>query len=249
MPFVLPGVVKIPPRNSFEEAAMFEPLNTVLKAVNRLNVLPGDRVLVAGQGPIGLMFTKLLKLRGVHVLATDLLVSRLKLARKFGAKWAVHAGTRDGGIPIPENFFPKHSRGGAGSINRSAPFDAAVIAVPSDAAVRQALQLVRGGGQIMLFAHTKRGGTGVANGNGHVSSSGLYPLDLASICVDEKDLMGSYAADFTIQNEVGRLIFSRQFDMRKLVTHRFPLERASDAVALAAHPTEDSLKVVVMLES
>lgn len=133
-------------------------------------------------------------------------------------------------------------------MNRSAPFDAAVIAVPSDAAVQQALQLVRGGGQIMLFAHTRRAGAGAENGDVGAPSSGFYPLDLASICVDEKDLMGSYAADFTIQNEVGHLIFSRQFDMRKLITHRFPLERALDAVALAAHPTEDSLKVVVTLE-
>lgn len=248
MPFVLPGVVKIPPKNTFEEAAMFEPLNTVLKAVNRLNVLPGDRVLVAGQGPIGLMFTKLLKLRGVHVLATDLLESRLTLAKKFGAKWASHAGGGNDGISLPVNFFPKQASSKGASINRSAPFDAAVIAVPSDAAVRQALQHVRGGGQVMVFAHTKRAGTETANGS-HASASGLYPLDLASICVDEKDLMGSYAADFTIQNEVGRLIFSRQFDMRKLITHRFPLEKAAEAIALAARPTEDSLKVVVTLES
>ena len=62
MPFVLPGVVKIPARNSFEEGAMLEPVNTVLKAVKRLNLLPGDNVLVAGQGPIGLMFTKILRL-------------------------------------------------------------------------------------------------------------------------------------------------------------------------------------------
>jgi L-iditol 2-dehydrogenase len=48
---------------------------------------------------------------------------------------------------------------------------------------------------------------------------------------------------------VGRLIFSRQFDMRKLITHRFPLEKAPEAVALAAHPTEDSLKVVVTVSN
>src|SRR5947199_5702458 len=87
MPFVLPGVVKIPAKNSFEEGAMLEPVNTVLKAVKRLALLPGDNILVAGQGPIGLMFTKLLQLRGMNVLATDLLDSRLRLARKFGAKW------------------------------------------------------------------------------------------------------------------------------------------------------------------
>jgi threonine dehydrogenase-like Zn-dependent dehydrogenase len=59
MPFVLPGVVKIPAKNSFAEGAMLEPVNTVLKAVRRLSLLPGDVVLVAGQGPIGLMFTRL----------------------------------------------------------------------------------------------------------------------------------------------------------------------------------------------
>ncbi|MGA1237737.1 MAG: alcohol dehydrogenase catalytic domain-containing protein, partial [Limisphaerales bacterium] len=54
MSFVLPGVVKIPRGNSFEEGAMLEPVNTVLKAVRRLRVLEGDRVMVMGQGPIGL---------------------------------------------------------------------------------------------------------------------------------------------------------------------------------------------------
>ncbi len=86
MPFVLPGVVKIPARNTFAEGAMLEPVNTVLKAVKRLSLLRGDSVLVAGQGPIGLMFTKILRLLGMKVAATDLLEPRLKLA----AKWARH---------------------------------------------------------------------------------------------------------------------------------------------------------------
>src|SRR6266516_1044280 len=84
--FVLPGVVKIPARNSFEEGAMLEPVNTVLKAVRRLSSLRGDVVLVAGQGPIGLMFTRLLQREGMRVIATDLIESRLELARQFGAR-------------------------------------------------------------------------------------------------------------------------------------------------------------------
>src|SRR6266478_4816858 len=89
MPWVLPGVVKIPQRNSFFEGAMLEPVNTVLKAVKRLSLLRGDTVLVAGQGPIGLMFTRLLVLQGINALATDLLKSRLELSRALGAKWTV----------------------------------------------------------------------------------------------------------------------------------------------------------------
>jgi L-iditol 2-dehydrogenase len=230
MDFVLPGVVKIPARNSFEEGAMLEPVNTVLKAVKRLNLLRGDRVLVAGQGPIGLMFTKILQLRGINVLATDLLESRLKLAGQFGAERAVLASQLS-------------------TLNPQ--LDCAIIAVPSDAAVTQALQLVRGGGQILLFAHTKR--AEVRSQNSEVRSKNppfalqpsAFSLDLASICLDEKDLIGSYSSDFTLQDEVARLVFSRRLDVRKLITHRFPLDQTSDAIALAARPTPDSLKILV----
>src|SRR5215470_15135129 len=69
MPFVFPGVVKIAKGNSFVEGAMLEPVNTVFKAVRRLELLPRDTALVIGQGPIGLLFTRLLALRRVQVVA------------------------------------------------------------------------------------------------------------------------------------------------------------------------------------
>ena len=246
MSFVLSGVIKIPAKNSFEEGAMLEPVNTVFKAVKRLNLLRGDTVLVAGQGPIGLMFTKILQLRGVHVLATDLLESRLKLAKKFGAKWTVN-------VSRSRREEAHYLFGKSQSLVTSSPtiekLDAAIIAVPSDAAVRQALQLVRGGGQVLLFAHTKRAvpfslsarPTG-GEGRGEV---GAFNLDPASICVDEKDLIGSYSSDFTIQREVARLVFSRRLDVRPLITHRFPLAETADAIALAAQPKPDSLKILI----
>ena len=93
------------------------------------------------------------------------------------------------------------------------------------------MQLIRGAGQVLLFAHTKRGA--------------LTEVDLASICVDEKDLLGSYSADFTLQREVARLVFSRQLDVRPLITHRYPLAETAAAVQLASHPTPDSLKILV----
>ena len=221
MPFVLPGVVKIPARNSFLEGAMLEPVNTVLKAVNRLSLLRGDAVLVAGQGPIGLMFTKLLALRGMRVLATDLFGSRLELARRFGAK-IVHQAGETANKPLSDLVD---------RVTRGRGLDAAVIAVPSDDVVREAQQLLRGGGQVLLFSHTRRGQQ--------------TAIDLATVCVDEKDLVGSYSADFLLQREVARLVFSRKMDVRPLITHTFALPEADAAIALASHPTSESLKIVV----
>jgi L-iditol 2-dehydrogenase len=219
MPFVFPGVVKIPRRNSFLEGAMLEPVNTVLKAVKRLELLRGDIVLVAGQGPIGLMFTRLLKLTGANVIASDLLDSRLKLARHFGAKWLCNPAAN-------QNLSHLVDR-----VTRGRGLDAAVIAVPSDDVVREAQTLLRGGGQVLLFSHTRRGAS--------------TQMDLATICVDEKDLIGSYSADVLLQREVAKLVFARRLDVRRLITHQFPLERTAAAIELASHPTTESLKVVV----
>jgi len=63
----------------------------------------------------------------------------------------------------------------------------------------------------MLFAHTKRGDS--------------FACDPAAICVDEKDLLGSYSADFTLAAGSGAAGFSRQLKVRLLITHRFPLDQ------------------------
>jgi L-iditol 2-dehydrogenase len=226
MPFVLPGVVKIPARNTFLEGAMLEPVNTVLKGVRRLDLLPGDTVLVAGQGPIGLMFTRLLALRGFKVIATDLLQPRLALAAEFGAAATVRPRARLHGSGLGR-VIDRMTRGRG--------LDAAVVAVPLDAVVEESLKLVRGGGQVLLFSHTRRGSDSL--------------LDLANVCVDEKDLIGSYSADFLLQQEVARLVFGRKLNVERLVTHRFPLAQTAEAVALAARPTAASLKVVVRADA
>ena len=119
---------------------------------------------------------------------------------------------------------------------RIMPGDRKAIIGPNGAGKTTLFNLITGiypvtSGQVLLFAHTKRGGT--------------LSLDPAAVCVDEKDLLGSYSADFTLQREVARLVFSRRLDVRPLITHRFGLAEASVAVALAAKPVPDSLKILV----
>jgi L-iditol 2-dehydrogenase len=199
---------------------MLEPVNTVLKAVKRLGLLRGDRVLVAGQGPIGLMFTRLLTLARVDVFATDLFENRLAMSRRLGARWTLDvAGKEDSTGRI------RALLGGGG-------LDAAIVAVPSDEVVTQSIGLLNGGGKVLVFAHTKRGG--------------VTGIDLASVCVDEKDILGSYSADVTLQKEVASLVFGRKLDVRALISDRFGLEDGVRAVEKASQPGPDGLKVLIL---
>jgi L-iditol 2-dehydrogenase len=176
----------------------------------------------------------------MRVIATDLLERRLGLARKFGAKWGVEVQSPESKVQSPKSkvghgHTKSEVRGSLEDlvceVTDRRGLDAAVIAVPSDAVVQQAQSLLRGGGQVLLFSHTRRGQQ--------------TALDLATVCVDEKDLIGSYSADYLLQKKVARLVFSRELDVSTLITHRFPLDKTAAAVELASHPTPESLKVVV----
>ena len=214
MDFALPGVVKIPDRNSFLEGAMLEPVNTVLKAIKRLGLISGDRVLIFGQGPIGLLFTGLLAAGGIAVTALDLLAPRLEKARAWGAARTALAG---GAVAAEEA--------------REGGYDAVIVATPSDRAVTEGLGRVRGGGTVMLFAHTAAGSE--------------LALDLAQICVDEKNMLGSYSSDLTLQAEVAETVFSGRLPVAELISHRLPLAQTGAAIDLASRPSGETLKIVI----
>ena len=217
LPVCIPGLVRIPRGIEFSEAAMLEPVNTVLKGVRQLGLQRNDHALVFGQGPIGLLFTRLLALEGVRVTACDRLVDRCRLARRYGARVIL-----DGASDVPSEVD---------RVTRGRGMDAVVVAAPSDEAFIQGHRVVRGGGTTLVFAHTVRGNA--------------TPIDLGRICVDEQRVVGSYSSDFTLQTEVAKLVFSRRLDVRPLLTHRYSLLNALEAIAKAATPSPDTLKVLV----
>jgi L-iditol 2-dehydrogenase len=219
MPWIVKGgMVRVPSKNSLEEASFIEPVNTCLKGVDRLELKRKDCVLIFGQGPIGLIFTQLIKIRGAHAFALDLLKSRRTLAKKLGASWTLD--------PRDKNFDRQIRK-----LTDQRGADAAILAVPSEAAFRQALASVRPGGKVLLFAHTKKGD--------------VLPVDASTICVDEKTILGSYSSSLDVQDEVVRLIFSRKIKVTPLISHRFFLNQIEEAFHLASHPNKDSLKVLV----
>jgi L-iditol 2-dehydrogenase len=212
------GTIRVPEHVSFEEATFIEPLNTCLKAIRMAPVREGDTVLVIGQGPIGLLFTRLAVLAGTRVLATDFIEARLELARQFGATVA----------DSPERIdIPAVAR----DLSEGRGADLAIVAVPDVRAVAGAFQAVRPAGKVLLFAQTRL--------NDPVT------VDAGAVCMQEKALIGSYSSDIRLMQECADLIFSRQVDVRPLITHRFPLSEIAQAIDVASHPRDGSLKVLV----
>jgi L-iditol 2-dehydrogenase len=214
------GVVRIPDGVPFEQAAFVEPVNTVLKGVKLLNLQSDDTVLVIGQGPIGLMHAVLAKRTGARVLTSDLYPERHAIAAKFGLKNPIDAGREN----VVERVFAETEGRGA---------DAVILAVGGNALIKTAMDAVRPGGKVMLFAQTQHGEA---------------VIDPGAVCMDEKTLMGSYSSSFEILDEVTDLVFrgyKNGFNLTQLISHRFPLEQAVEAIEIASHPKGDSMKIML----
>jgi L-iditol 2-dehydrogenase len=214
------GVVKIPDDIPFEQAAFIEPVNTCYKAVRTLALKPDETVLVIGQGPIGILLAALAARTGATVLTSDLYPERHAVAARFGLKHPLDAR---GDVVVAAR---------AATEGRGA--DVVLLAVSGDALIKVAMDAVRPGGRVMLFAATQ-----------HSAAT----FDPGTVCMDEKTLMGSYSSSLTVNEDVANLVFEGyrdgSFDLTKLITHRFSLEDAVQAVDVASHPKADSLKVVV----
>jgi L-iditol 2-dehydrogenase len=214
------GLVKIPDDIPFEQAACIEPVNTCFKAVKLLDLKADEMVLVIGQGSIGVLLAALAAQTGVTVLTSDLYPERHAVAAQFGLSHPLDAR----GDVVAAAKAATDGRGA----------DVAMVAVGADALIATAMQAIRPGGRVMLFASTQHGSA---------------PFDPAAVCMDEKTLMGSYSASVAIQQEGIDLVFegyrSGKLDLTKLISHRFNLEDAAEAVRLASNPQPDSMKIVL----
>jgi L-iditol 2-dehydrogenase len=215
------GTVRIPDQVSFEQAAFVEPVNTCMKGVESLRLAADETVLVIGQGPIGLILSVLAKRTGARVITSDLYSQRLTISKRLGLALAVDASREDVIATVRE------LTDGRGA-------DAVILAVAGTALVRPAMDATRPGGRVLLFAQTARG---------------EVTVDPAAVCVDEKSLLGSYSASVELQEESVHFVMSREMDLERLISHRFPLTRAIEALELAAHPQPDSMKVVIQPDS
>lgn len=211
------GVERMPDGVSFDQACWVEPVNTCLKGVDQLKLQRGETVAVLGQGPIGLIFTMLVKRAGANVFATDTIRRRRELSADFGASAF---------DPRDEQFATA-----VRDASQTRGADAVILATSVRGLVEQAIQISRPGARILLFAQT--------------SAKERIEVSGADICVGERMLFGSYSADVDLQHESARLVFSGELPLEKLISHRLPLNEIERGIAIATHPNPESLKVII----
>jgi L-iditol 2-dehydrogenase len=213
------GLVKIPDGIPFEQAAFIEPVNTCYKAIELLNLQPDETVLVIGQGPIGILLAALARRSGATVLTSDLYSERHAIAANFGLSHPLNAREDVAAAA-------KAATDGRGA-------DVALLAVGGNALIQVAMDAIRPGGRVVLFAQTQHGEA---------------PFDPAAVCMDEKTLMGSYSSSVSYNEDVNRLVFEgygNGLNFTQLISHRFSVEDAVKAIDLASHPQPDSMKIVI----
>jgi L-iditol 2-dehydrogenase len=211
------GTVRIPDGVSFEQACFVEPVNTCMKGIEALRLLPGETVLAIGQGPIGIILSVLARKAGATVITSDLYPERLRIGKSLGLESTIDASQTNVVDRVRE-------------LTEGRGADAVILAVGGNGLIRTAMDAARPGGRVLLFAQTQHGEAVV---------------DPAAICVDEKALVGSYSASVALQEESVRFVTSREMDLEQLVSHRFRLTESAQALALAAHPQPSSLKILI----
>jgi threonine dehydrogenase-like Zn-dependent dehydrogenase len=202
----------IPAGLADDVAALSEPLGVGMNAVDRVDARPGDKVAVFGAGPIGLAAVATLHDRGVEdVVAVDLSPRRLAIARALGARTTVDASQEDPWKRLRALHGEEPLMGAP-----MAATDVYVEASGAAAVIPQILQHARGEARLSV-----------------VALHGEIPVNFLLVMMKQLTIRGAmeYPEDYT-----DSLDLLARWDLSPMISHRFPLERFHEALAVARDP-------------
>jgi 2-desacetyl-2-hydroxyethyl bacteriochlorophyllide A dehydrogenase len=214
-------VHELPKNVSFDEGALTEPVAVVHHAiVDRTPLVPGCSVVILGPGPIGLLTLQMVKLMGAGFTVITGLPSdtkRLELAKRMGADLTIDV--------MSEDAVTKVRR-----FTREYGADLVFETSGSAQAMRQAIMMVRSGGQITRIGH----------------GAGEMRIDLDPITVRQITIQGTFS--HTWKNWEGALqeMASGKISVRDLITHRLPISRWKEAFELMER--QESVKIILYPE-
>lgn len=218
------GLARLPD-NLPDLAAMVvaQPLATVLRAMVRVGPVINQTCAVVGQGPMGLIFNRILGHMGAsRVIGIDRVGWRLPWGRKFGASATIDSSQHDMVQAVREMTDGKM-------------IDFCVEAVGHPDALRQAARLPRRQGRLYVFG---------------VPHHEEQPFPWFFTVTNETEIitsMGPECMDY-FQTAVD-MIVQRRIDLVEMVTPKMPWEKAEEAFQMYACPdrTQDALKITLVL--
>lgn len=213
-----PNVYPLPDYLNYETGALMEPLSVATHAVRRASVGLGERVLVIGDGAIGLMITAMSRLSG----ATQIIVgghsdSRLLVACEMGATETVNTKCEDLDDAVCR-------------LTNGRGVDKSFECVGNETCFRQALNTL------------KHNGTATIAGIYEDQNLCFAP---ARLITHELHIQGTqgYCWDFPLA-----IAAAKDIPLAKLITHRFPLSSLQEALDTALDRSCPSIKVLLQTE-
>ena len=212
------GIVhRIPDGVSFVEGALAEPCSSVLASHRRLGTGLGDTVVVIGAGPIGCLHVAVAKARGARAIISEPSATRRELAERFQPDAIIDPSTQDVVASV------RQLTAGRGA-------DIAICANPVADTQRQAVELVRKGGKVVLFGGLPR-------------ANPMTSLDGNLIHYGELEVIGAYSYHPTMHELALAVLARKIIRAEDIVTHSFPLDTAQEAFETAA--SGQGLKVMI----
>jgi len=215
-------VIKIPEHLTFEEASIVEPLSCVINGWKSFKErASGFTTAVIGAGIIGMLHTEYAKQRGARVLLLNRTAPRLILAQKIG----LPADEFIDGSKCNSVERVRELTGGLGA-------DAVMCAASSKDIQKQALEMAAVDADIGYFA-------GVSADDPYVA------INTNLIHYNELHVHGANSSNRKQYLEAVDLIASGMVNVKKFITHKFPLEKIEQAISSLEDRRLDAVKVVV----
>ena len=212
--------LKLPENVSFEAGTLVEPLACVIHAIRRAKVQAGDSVVLIGTGAIGLMFIQALRFWGVRKLVVyEVLEWRRQKACEFGAPIVL--------APHPD--VEKEAQRLSELIGANGA-EKVIVAAKDLRAMELGVRLANKGGTVLFFATPQ--------------PDESIPLFPSYIFFNEITITSSYSADHLDTRMALELLANGAVNAEALISHRYPIEKLSEAILQTAS-RQGSLKCVV----
>lgn len=218
-----------------QTAVLIEPLAVALHAVLATPPRPGDRVLIIGAGPIGLLVLAAIRLLELdcEVTIAARYPAQQEAARAFGAQHIVSGVGGAQALAIAQGWAHRHA-GLMGTSALTGGFEQCYDAVGSGSSLSGALGLVRSGGRVAMLGAIQAAPV-------DMSWLWMHEVRLDGFCAYGREAGGEHTFDVAL-----RLVVAHPgFPLRDLVTHRFPLQRYPEAIGTCLRRgAQGALKVV-----